>query len=130
MNNPNFRLGQVVINQENEIGVVIQLHEDGDCRTDMFGNCSSSEVTTATIEQIKKFRPELLEYLCNYTQLDLSKDQHLMSIRSNGNEMGHIEILGGKVVTNGFIGENTYDNFVELIKGLQGFDIKIDDFFF
>ena len=60
MSNPNFKLGQVVIkNDEDSIGVVIQLHEDGDCRTDMFGNCSISEVTTATIEQIKKFRPRI-----------------------------------------------------------------------
>jgi hypothetical protein len=62
--------------------------------------------------------------------LDLTKDQHLMSIRSNGQEMGNIEIEDGKIVTNGFIGENTYDNFVELIRGLQGFGIKVDDFFF
>lgn len=61
---------------------------------------------------------------------DFSKDQHLMSIRSNGQEMGHIEIKDGKIVTNGLIGYNEYDNFVELIRGLQGFDIKIDDFFF
>ena len=63
-------------------------------------------------------------------KLNLSKDQHLMSIRSNGQEMGHVEIKDGKIVTNGFIGNNKYDNFVELIYGLQGFDIKIDDFFF
>lgn len=44
--------------------------------------------------------------------LDLTKDQHLMSIRSNGQEMGHIEIENGKIATNGFIGENTYENFV------------------
>jgi hypothetical protein len=62
--------------------------------------------------------------------LDLTKDQHLMSIRSNGQEMGNIEIEDGKIVTNGFIGENTYDNFVELIRGLQGHGIKVDDFFF
>ena len=65
-----------------------------------------------------------------YKKLDLSYDQHLMSIRSNGNEMGHVETENGKIVTNGYIGENTYDNFVELIRGLQGFGIKIDDFFF
>jgi len=53
-----------------------------------------------------------------------------MSIRVNGQEMGHIEIENEKIITNGFIGENTYENFVELIYGLQGFDIKIDDFFF
>ncbi len=58
-----------------------------------------------------------------------AKDQHLMSIRSNGQELGHIEIQDGKIVTDGIIGENTYENFVELIKGLQGFDIKIDNFY-
>lgn len=62
--------------------------------------------------------------------LDLSRDQHLMSIRSNGKEMGHVEIENGKIVTNGFIGENTYNNFVELVHGLQGHGIKIDDFYF
>lgn len=62
--------------------------------------------------------------------LDLKKDQHLMSIRSNGKEMGHIEIKDEKIITNGYIGDNTYENFVELIKGLQGFDLKVDDFFF
>jgi hypothetical protein len=62
--------------------------------------------------------------------LDMSKDQHLMSIRTDGQEMGHVEIEGGKIVTNGFIGDNTYDNFVELIRGLQGHGIKVDNFFF
>lgn len=62
--------------------------------------------------------------------IDMQKDQHLMSIRSNGKEIGDIEIKDSKIVTSGYIGDNTYDNFVELIRGLQGFDIKIDDFFF
>jgi hypothetical protein len=62
--------------------------------------------------------------------IDFSKDQHLMSIRSKGQELGHVEIENGRLVTNGIIGENEYENFVELIKGLQGFDIKIDDFYF
>jgi len=63
-------------------------------------------------------------------KLNMSKDQHLMSIRTGGKEMGHIELKEGKIVTSGQIGENEYDNFVELIRGLQGFDIKVDDFFF
>ena len=63
-------------------------------------------------------------------KLDLNRDQHLMSIRSNGREMGHVEISDGKIVTSGYVGDNTYDNFVELIHGLQGFGIKVDDFFF
>lgn len=70
---------------------------------------------------------EFNEYLKN---LDLTKDQHLMSIRSNGKEMGHVEIYNGKIVTNGYIGKCEYTNFVELIYGLHGFDIKIDDFYF
>lgn len=60
--------------------------------------------------------------------LDLSKDQILMSILSDG-RVAYIEIKNGKIVTNGFVGENKYENFVELIKGLQGFDIKIDQFY-
>jgi hypothetical protein len=63
--------------------------------------------------------------------LDLSKDQPLLSIRQNGECIGYVEILDGKLVTSGDIGEgNTYDNFVGLIWGLQGFGITIDDFFF
>ena len=62
--------------------------------------------------------------------LDLTKDQHLMSIRKNGECLGHVEIKNGMIVTNGFIGENTYKNFIELIKGLQGFDINMDNFYF
>jgi hypothetical protein len=62
--------------------------------------------------------------------LDLSKDQHLMSIRKDGECIGHIEIEDGKIVTNGFIGKNTYENFVDLIYGLQGHGIEIDNLFF
>ena len=62
--------------------------------------------------------------------LDLSKDQHLMSIRKNGQTLGHIEIKDGKIITNGSIGENAYGNFVDLIRELQGFDIHIDNFYF
>ena len=63
-------------------------------------------------------------------KLDLQKDPPLMSIRQNGERIGNIEILDGKLTTTGFIGDyNQYDNFVELIKGLQGFNIKIDEFY-
>ena len=61
--------------------------------------------------------------------LDLTRDQNLFSIRKDGEVLGYIEMKDGKIVTEGFIGERTYDNFVELIKGLQGFDIAIDNFF-
>jgi len=63
--------------------------------------------------------------------LDLTKNQHLMSIRVDGKKLlGHIEIENGKIITSGVIGEKTYDNFVSLIHGLQGYGIKIDDFYF
>jgi len=62
-------------------------------------------------------------------KLDLQRDQHLMSIIKNGVRIGDIEIVDGKITTNGIIGDNQYDNFIELIKGLQGFDIKIDEFY-
>lgn len=76
------------------------------------------------MKHIKKFNE-------NYKsdKLDLQRDQHLMSIRQNGERIGDIEIVGGKITTTGIIGDNQYDNFVELIKGLQGFDIKIDEFY-
>ena len=64
------------------------------------------------------------------TEINFDRDQHLMSIHSNGNVLGHVEIENGKIVTNGLIGDNQYNNFVELIKGLQGHDIKIDNFYF
>ena len=49
-------LGDVVINEHNEIGVIIQIHEEGEYRTDMFGNCSISEIRPATLEEITKYR--------------------------------------------------------------------------
>lgn len=61
--------------------------------------------------------------------LDLNHNQNLFSIRKNGEVLGYIEAKDGKIVTEGIIGENTYDNFVELIKGLQGFGIEIDNFY-
>jgi hypothetical protein len=64
MSNKNFQLGDVVtkVSEDGtEIGVVIQLHEDGDFRTDMFGNASPSEVTLSTIVEVTLYRKELLE---------------------------------------------------------------------
>ena len=63
-------------------------------------------------------------------KLDMSRDQHMLSIVKMGVTIGHVEIKDGKIVTSGLIGENEYDNFVELIYGLQGHGIKIDDFYF
>ena len=54
-----YKLGDVVINKENEIGVIIQMHSTGDFRTDMFGNASSSEVRLSTEDEIKLYRPKI-----------------------------------------------------------------------
>ena len=67
--------------------------------------------------------------LNNEDKLDLLRDRHLMSIIKNHKRIGDIAIVDGKITTSGIIGDNQYDNFVELIKGLQGFDIKIDEFY-
>jgi hypothetical protein len=61
--NHKFELGDIIIsttNEEKEIGVIIQLHEDGDYRNDMFGNCSESEIRLATESEIQMYRPILL----------------------------------------------------------------------
>lgn len=63
-------------------------------------------------------------------ELDMSKDQHLMSVRKHKELLGHIEISNGKIVTSGKIGEGSYDNFVQLIYALQGYGIEIDNFYF
>jgi len=60
---------------------------------------------------------------------ELKKDQFIFSIRKNNNVIGYIESENGKIVTCGEIGENTYTSLIELIKGLQGLDISIDDFY-
>jgi len=56
-------LGDVVINEHNEIGVIIQAHDDGDVRTDMFGNCCMSEIRFATLEEIEKFQADIIPHL-------------------------------------------------------------------
>lgn len=59
-----FELSDVVINKENEIGIIIQVHDDVDeYRTDMFGNCCGIELNLATIEQIRTIRPQIIKDL-------------------------------------------------------------------
>jgi exosome complex RNA-binding protein Csl4 len=55
-----YVLGDVVINEENEVGVIIQIHDDNEYRTDQFGNTHISQVRMATNEEIQKFRPNIL----------------------------------------------------------------------
>jgi hypothetical protein len=62
-----FKLGDVVIKPKdyegdecNEIGVVIQIHDENELRTDMFGNEDISMLKKATKKEIKNFRKDLL----------------------------------------------------------------------
>jgi hypothetical protein len=57
--NDSFKLGDVVINEDNEIGVIIQVHEPCEFRADMFGNVSDSEIRLATDKEIEQFRPNI-----------------------------------------------------------------------
>jgi len=43
----------------NEIGVVLQVHDEFDLRTDMFGNESVSQLRMATMREVIDFRPLL-----------------------------------------------------------------------
>lgn len=56
-----YELGDVIINDENKVGVVIQIHSNDEFRVDHFGNTSSDEVRLATQWEIDTFRPNLLE---------------------------------------------------------------------
>ena len=72
--NPHIELGTLVRypKDENRIGVVIQLHDDGDFRTDMNGNTSMSEIEFATVEDVKLYRPKLIPELDKQALIDLT----------------------------------------------------------
>lgn len=51
----------ILSDEKPEIGVIIQIHDELEFRTDMWGNsCDSDLITEATIKQIERFRPDLL----------------------------------------------------------------------
>ncbi len=61
-----YELGDVVTKRDEhgtEIGVIIQIHDNDEYRTDMFGNCHFEELHPSTELEIKTYRPEL--YLLN-----------------------------------------------------------------
>ena len=62
-----YQLGDVLTKKYTdgniEVGVVIQTFEDGDVRTDMWGMCSESEVSSSTFGEIGRYRPKLLTEL-------------------------------------------------------------------
>lgn len=105
----------------------VSIHEIGRMIVDIGGHDNKLTKFQALFKACVEF---VLWYNNMYSpKLDMTKDQNLMSIRRNSEAIGYIELKDGKIITTGLIGENTYDNFVELIKGLWGMDIHIDDFY-
>ncbi len=91
MSNTSFQLGDIVTKSSEdgtEVGVVIQLHEDGDFRTDMFGNASPSEVTVSTIVEVLLYRKELLEEVV--FELTLEQTRQLFDSGRNCSDYGFI----------------------------------------
>jgi len=60
-----YQLGDIVIrypkDEEPEIGVVIQIHDRFELRTDMFGNSDVTEIKLATPEEIEKWRKSIIK---------------------------------------------------------------------
>lgn len=52
-----------------------------------------------------------------------------LEIMQNGQAIGIVNILDDEIITSGMIGYNSYANFGQLLYGLQGFNICIDDIF-
>lgn len=60
-----FELGDVVIDPQGDVAVVIQNYNDdwGEVRTDVNGNVYEEDCRLATLEEVKNIRPELLNQL-------------------------------------------------------------------
>ncbi len=76
-----FKLGDVVYNHLFQIGVVIQIHNENELRTDMFGNACVTGLNYPSEAEVKELRPTLaiiikLESLIEYGEglgLDMAK---------------------------------------------------------
>lgn len=61
-----YQLGDIVIKERedgNPIGVILQVHDEFEFGTDMFGNCCDDEIRLATMEEIEKHRPDVVPEL-------------------------------------------------------------------
>lgn len=63
-----YEVGDIVFRPDtSEIGVVIQVHDMYELRTDMFNNCSVYHIIMATEEHIKKYRYSIMGDVKNFT---------------------------------------------------------------
>jgi hypothetical protein len=61
-----YKLGDIVIKKREDgcpIGVILQVHEEFEFRTDQFGNCCSDEIKLATMKEIQKYRSDLISQI-------------------------------------------------------------------
>ena len=59
----------------------------------------------------------------------MSLDKDILTIRKDGKYFAHVTLEQDIYVTWGNIGENKYNNLIDVLKSLDGFDIHLDDIF-
>jgi len=85
-----FVLGEVVTIIDNKdmvgaVGVVIQIHDDGDVRTDMFGNYHVEGLRLSTLDEVKEHYPQILnELILEKEYKDKVIVYNLIDIDNNG----------------------------------------------
>lgn len=87
LNPTKFVLGDVVtiIDDEPQVGVVIQIHDDGDVRTDMFGNYHVNGLRLSTLDEVKEHYPKILsELVLEKEYKDKVDVYNLIDIDNNG----------------------------------------------
>ena len=70
-----FKMPDILSDEKPEIGIIIQVHPNDEFRTDMWGNSDFSDlVKPATLKQIQRFRPQILEDIEPCTLLEIRAD--------------------------------------------------------
>ncbi len=73
-----FDVGDIVFREDSEeVGVVLQVFNHDELRTDMFGNHNAHLMNLATKEQISEHRPKLLNYLMPKSKKQLKRLESL-----------------------------------------------------
>ena len=136
--NPYVR-GDVVIkpigtdeNETPEIGVVLQVHDSSELRTDMFGNECISELRVPTKEEVIKYRPELaLELGFGMVVMKSSKRIKLDVYRKGNDEFLGTRYAPFPVFGNGVELVSNADELNDLVKDVaREYDLFPNDVYF
>lgn len=79
-----YGLGEIVTKVTEDgvkIGVVVQLHDANNFRTDMFGDVNFLEVNTSTFEEVCMYRDELLDDMFTYPYAERNYMEAIKLIR-------------------------------------------------